>query len=218
MGCGPNPTGTGDETGSDGTGAESGSSAPTGESGSTGEPEGAAFEENNEEYEACGPSFCINLECGVDEVTSKYAAMIMAEIEDAGFVSSIRFTHMFNNPGTNQLTFQLESQVAWYRFWWGSWIRTTDPDEEVRADLRRVIENLAEGAATQVIARAEVMKQASACSGMVYSMCLNNTSQRSISIARQTGDACAGGQVDEFSINIESGESVCTINAPTTCG
>lgn len=220
LGCGPDPvdsgTATGGETNSEGTGGET--NLPTGESGSSGEPEGSAFEENAAEYEACGPSLCINLECGVDEVTSKYAAMIMAEIEDAGVASWVRFTHMSSNPKANQLSVYLETQVAWYRYWGSASIRTTDPDDEVRADLRRQIDELAADTPTEIIELAEVMTKASACARMMYTLCSGNITPTHIRIRRENGDPCAGGSTDEFSIDIQTGESICTPNAPTSCG
>ena len=224
LGCGPDPMDsgtassgeTGGETGSSGTGAET--DTPTGGSGSSGEPEGSAFEQNDAEYEACQPSLCINLECGDDDVTSKYAAMIMAEIEDAGVASSIRFTHMSSYPDTDQILFHLEAQVAWYRYWTPGSIDTSDPDDEVRADLRQDIEELAADMPTEIVELSEVISKASACSGMMYTLCSGNITPTRIRILRETGDPCAGGSTDEFSIDIRTGESTCTLDAPTSCG
>lgn len=216
LGCGAQPMndGSGESGASEGSGATEGS-------GSSGEPEVSAFEALDEEYAACGPLYdplCVNLECGVDEVSSHYVAMLLAEIEDAGLGNSIRVSGADLYPDTNSFLYELQAQVDWYRYWTPSQIRTTDPELEIRAKFRKDVEDLAAAMPASIIARSEVTRLASECDGIVFTLCEGHTGPGHIHILRETGDPCAGGSTDEFSVDLQTGESVCTLDAPTSCG
>lgn len=214
LGCGPDPIG--DETGS--TGGSGGSAG----SSTGGEPEVSAFEELDAEYLACGrpeAPACVNLECAVDEMSVKYVTMIVEEIEKAGVADRVRVSSAGKyNPAANQFPYQIQTQVEWYRFWSPEDIRTTDTDAEVRAKIQKRIALIAEKIPTSIIDRAEVAALTSACDGMVYSVCDHNVSQTGVRILRETGDPCAGGRTDTVSVNIVTGEDICELNAPTSCG
>lgn len=230
VGCGSGPgdgadgsTGAGASTEPDeptsadastGTGASTGTTGP-------GESANRGFDEQVEEYAACGPPLeplCVGLECATDEVSTKYMTMIGEELADAGVEGWIRATNGRVFPDSNQVLYHLQSQVAWYRYWTPESIRTTDPDDEVRAQVRQGIEALAAATPADIIDLAVVKPQAAACDGMQWSLCIGHVTPGSISFLRETGDPCNGGTTDEFSIDLVSGESVCTLDAPVSCG
>lgn len=198
---------------------ETDSTESAGSTGSTG-PEPDAFEEQNQMYEACGPPLaplCVSLECATDEVSTKYMTMVVEEIEAAGVGDRIRATNgRVADP--DQFLYHLQGQVEWYRYWTPGYVRITDPDDEVRTQIRHGIELLADDLPAAIIDRELVTQRAAECDGMAYSLCTGHVSPGSIYFLRETGDPCAGGRTDEFAIDLVTGESMCTLDAPVSCG
>ncbi len=185
----------------------------------TGAPEGSAFEELDDFYEACGAPLkpkCVNLGCG-DEASSKYVAILVEEIHAAGVADRIRMTDADLYPDTNQFLYALQSQVGWFRFWTPSQIDTSDSDDEIRADFRHTVDLLVEDLPASVIPREDVVAAASACVGLVYEGCSGHTSPTTVYVLRETGDVCNGGKADEILINVGTGEVTCTPDAPVGC-
>lgn len=216
VGCGPESGGGASDSAA--ATETSGATDPTDSAGTTGP---SAFEEMEAEYEACGRPHvprCVGLECATDDTMTKYMTMALEEIEAAGVGGWIRAADASHNPDTQQLLFVFQAQVEWSRYWEPASIDTDDPDETVRMEIRDQIDRLNAELPADIVDLQFVVQEAAACDGMEYTLCIGHVRPGHIWFLRETGDPCNGGRTDEFRLDLVTGESTCTLDAPVACG